>query len=139
VTIPAWAGAYIGLPYADKGRDRDGVDCWGLVRVVLAEVAQQTLPDYSDTYESASAQASVAAAVAEGLQKGWTPVAQPRALDLLILRVAGRAWHCAVMVNETMFLHVPPPSRNGVQQGACIERLDSPQWARRIDGFYRHD
>jgi len=43
------------------------------------------------------------------------------------------------MVGPSMFLHAPPPSRDGVQTYSCIERLDAPHWAKRIEGFYRYD
>lgn len=135
--IPAWAGDFIGLPYRDKGRDRDGVDCWGIVRLILAEVAGQALPDYSGAYTRAGDHASVADAVEAGLNDGWERVDRPKARDLLILRIAGRPWHCAMMVNETMFIHAPPPGRGGRESFSCIERLDNPQWSRRIEGFYR--
>jgi hypothetical protein len=42
------------------------------------------------------------------------------------------------MASPTVFLHVPPPGRDGRQSLSCIERLDSPQWAKRIEGFYRY-
>lgn len=29
-----WWNEYVGLPFADKGRTREGCDCWGLVRLV---------------------------------------------------------------------------------------------------------
>lgn len=135
---PAWVAPYVGLPYADKGRDRTGADCWGGVRMVLADVFGVGLPSYADAYTVASDHASVAAAVEAGLTDGWTRVEQPRAGDLLILKIAGRPWHCAVMVTADRFLHWPPPSKRGVQVLSCLERLDSPHWARRVEGVYRH-
>jgi cell wall-associated NlpC family hydrolase len=136
--VPAWAGEYVGLPYRDKGRDRDGADCWGGVRLVLAEVFHVNLPDYSGAYTHASDRASVAAAIAAGLADGWAKVTTPQAGDLLSLRIAGRPWHCALLVNDRQFLHWPPPGKDGRQLLSCIERLDAPHWARRIEGFYRH-
>ena len=137
--VPEWAGPYMGLPYRDKGRTREGFDCWGLVRQVLLDVAGLELPDYSGAYASAQDGASVAAAVAAGLRDGWQQVPDPRPLDLLILRVAGRPWHCAIMVNATMFLHVPPPREDGLAIDSCVERLDSPVWSSRIVGLYRRE
>jgi len=136
---PAWAASYVGLPYRDKGRGPDAFDCWGLVRAVLADVFHAELPDYADAYTDAADRDSVAAAVQAGLREGWQRVASPREGDLLILRVAGRPWHCAVMVAPRMFLHCPPPDARGRQLLSCIERVDAPMWARRIEGYYRHD
>lgn len=136
--VPAWAGRYVGLPYKDKGRGPDGWDCWGGVRMALQREFGLILPDYADAYTRAGDGASVAVAVASGLRDGWEHADSPREGDLLILRIAARPWHCALMVNAAMFLHWPPPSRSGVQQLSCIERLDSPTWARRIDGFWRY-
>lgn len=135
--IPAWAARYVGLPYVDKGRTRSGCDCWGGVRLVLAEVFGVTLPDYTDAYTTADDSRSVAAAVTVGLEHDWQPVTQPQSGDLLILKIGGRPWHCALMVTRDRFLHWLPPSSAGVQSFSCIERLDSPRWARRIEGFYR--
>lgn len=69
--FPAWASDYIGLPFADHGRTREGADCWGLVRLVYAEVFNLALPSYASTYTDAHDQASVSAAVERGLQDGW--------------------------------------------------------------------
>lgn len=136
--IPAWAGDYVGLPYRDKGRDRAGADCWGGARMVLAEVFGQHLPDYSDAYTTAEDRHSVAAAVEAGLADGWIRVEQPRAGDLLTISIAGRPWHCGVMVNPLQFLHWPPPDKQGRQLLACVERLDSPHWSARKKEFHRY-
>lgn len=129
---------FVGLPYADKGRGPDAWDCWGGVRMVLHEVYGLDLPDYAEAYTTADDGDSVAAAVRAGLAD-WQPVQRPQAGDLVILRILGRPWHCAVMVDDRRFLHWPPPGRSGGQTLSCVERLDSPHWARRIEGMYRHD
>jgi len=136
VTIPAWVAPWIGLPYQNKGRG-PAYDCWGLVRAVMTEAAGYMLPDYADAYTEAEDSFSVSAAIGAGLAAGWQRVENPQPLDLLILRIAARPWHCAVVVAPGLFLHVPPPGRSGRQSFSCIERLDSPHWSRRIEGFYR--
>lgn len=134
--IPDWAAPYIGLPYRDRGRSRDGADCWGGVRLVYREVFGIDLPDYADAYTTADDALGVAAAVAHGLETGWERVQAPRAGDLLILRIGGRPWHCAILVSPERFLHWPPHDAAGRQSLSCIERLDSPRWAKRLGGYW---
>lgn len=151
-SIPSWCAPYIGLPYLDKGRDRAGADCWGGVRLALQEVFGFALPDYADTYTQASDHKSVARAVEAGLKDGWECIGiapdtlhdrwwrwlDVRAGDLVIIQVGGRPWHAGLVVTPDRFLHWPPPGRDRKQTFSCIERLDAPMWARRIEGFYRH-
>lgn len=138
--IPDWAGRYIGLPYADKGRGPDAWDCWGGVRMVMSDVfGLNDLPDYREAYATAADFESVSAAIAAGLADGWSLAEKPREGDLLSLKIGGRPWHCGVMVNVRQFLHWPPPDKHGRQLLSCIERLDAPHWSRRIDGIYRRD
>lgn len=128
---PAWVAPYVGLPYKDKGRGPDGWDCWGGVRMVLAEVFGTELPDYGDEYETAADRAAVAVAVEHGLADGWERIDRPEPGALLILRIAGRPWHCGLIVAPNLFLHWVPNATS------CIERLDSLMWTRRIEGIYR--
>jgi cell wall-associated NlpC family hydrolase len=105
--------------------------------MVMREVFGHDLPDYADAYTHTKDHASVASAVDAGLCDGWQKVERGQAGDLLILKIAGRPWHCAVLVNAAQFLHWPPPDKQGRQLLSCIERLDSPHWSRRIEGIYR--
>lgn len=130
---PAWAAPYVGIPYVDKGRDRNGIDCWGVCRLALAEVFGIALPDYTDHYRDGMDWAAIGAAVHDGLADGWRRTEQPRGGDLLILRIAARPWHCALMLDSLLFLHAMPGG------STVIERLDTPRWACRIEGIYRHD
>ena len=38
---------YVGLPYKPRGIDRNGLDCWGLVRLVLDEQFNIKIPEIS--------------------------------------------------------------------------------------------
>lgn len=131
-TAPAFAAPYVGIPYVNKGRDRRGIDCWGIVRLVLGEVFHVQLPSYDDTYRDGEDWEAIGHAVRAGLLDGWQRTEQPRAGDLLILRIAMRPWHCALMLDSMHFLHAAPGD------STVIERLDTPRWARRIEGIYRH-
>ncbi len=59
---------FIGLSYLDKGRDRNGLDCWGLVRLVYSELLNIELPCYSQSYSTASDARAIAELIAAELK-----------------------------------------------------------------------
>lgn len=131
--LPLWAAKYIGLPYVDKGRAATGVDCWGLVLQVYREVLGLTLTDYRHAYESGEDWAGIAAAIHTEQGGAWQRTEQPREGDVVVLAIAGRPWHCGVMLNSLAFLHAAPGD------SVVWDRLDHPRWSRRIEGIYRHE
>lgn len=129
---PEWCNQYVGKPFKEKGRGPDGYDCWGLVRTVLDEMFSISgLPDYVDSYTSTGDKHSVAAAVCAGLADGWRKVPEATAGTLVILKLAGRPWHCAIAVNREWMLHAVMGSN------VCLERIDSMVWNDRIEGYYK--
>lgn len=124
----AW---YMRLPFADKGRGLDGVDCWGLVRLVLLREYGLRVPSYADSYldaEDESAQAAI------GLfSRDWLPVSAEGARngDVIVFHVFGAPTHCGVIVSPGTFMHIF--NKRGV---ACEEYVREP-WRSRIEGIYR--
>ncbi len=121
---------YIGLPFVDHGRDRSGVDCWGLVRLVLMEQFDITLGDYvyRDTFDQQAIPAAFAAGAID-----WRRVEHGQAGDVALLRVGGRPMHCGLVIEEGLMLHV----ESGLK-GAFIEDYTGPKWRNRIEGIYRY-
>ena len=130
---PAWVGEYVGLPFASLGRDRAGCDCWGLVRLVLAEQFGIDLPSYAEDYEDANSGSKVAPLIAAH-KDDWQPVDQADAClgDVALLRTKGWPMHVGLIVARGRMLHIEA----GIN--AVIERLDSPIWRQRIVGIFRH-
>ena len=128
---------FVGLPFADHGRG-DGVDCWGLARAALKACAGIDLPDYGSGYASVTDRVGVAQSIRDGLADGWVRVERPRMYDLAIFNIAGRPGHVGLMVGPTMFLHAPEPDDDGNGGTSRVESVNSPMWAKRLEGFYRH-
>lgn len=121
---------YIGLPFKDHGRDRDGVDCWGLVRLVLMEQYDIHLGDY--VYRDTRDQVAIPAAFSTGAV-GWQQVEHGQAGDVVLMRVGGRPMHVGLVVEAGLMLHVESGDK-----GAVIESYTGPKWGSRIEGIYRY-
>ena len=44
--MTAWVNDYVGLPYQEGGTTREGLDCWGLARLVYRDRFGVELPDW---------------------------------------------------------------------------------------------
>jgi len=132
--IPAWVGNYVGLPFIEKGRDRSGVDCWGLLRRIYSERYCIELPSYADDYQSTADSESIRALILGGLGP-WREIqaGQEHEGDGILLRIKGQPWHVGVVVAPGWMLH----SAKGMN--SVRDQYDGPAWHRRVLGFYRHE
>lgn len=110
-----WADVYVGLPFKRMGRAASGVDCWGLVRLVLDEQAGVLLPSYAqDDPDGWSIEAHAVA---------HKKVTAPRALDVAILMTdvrAGLTWkeapcHIGIFLDAKNILHIEEGHSSRVQ------------------------
>ena len=125
-----WSTGYVGLPWVDRGRERTGLDCWGLVRLVYAEQLGIDLPAYSESYASTAELAAIDAAITSQ-RSGWARAGEPAPFDVALHRWGRYEAHVGVMIDGRRMLHM----MEGVS--ARIERIDEPLWNRRLVGFFR--
>lgn len=146
--LPPWAASYVGLPYRDRGRARDGLDCWGLLCLVYAERCGIVLPAFDGLgwhdFAAAAADRAGAAALARFManhMEGWAPIpAMPREraswpalreCDAIHLTTMGEPVHCGVVLAPPWFLHI----EEGID--SCIEDWTAIRFRNRVAGFYR--
>lgn len=128
----AWAGTYVGIPYVEGGMTREGCNCWGLVRLVLAERVGIVMPEYGEM--SARAIGAVARGILpEEAASDWLPVVPValQELDVVLMRGSERL-HCGVLVAPSSVLHIEAAT------DSVIVPRDHHSIAGRIKGFYRH-
>lgn len=133
IAIPSWVAQYIGLPYAELGRSRDGVDCWGLVKLVLSEQLGLQTMDCVTEYSDVGDRIVVPPLIRRMQEKEWVRVEEPQEFDTLIFNIRGQPMHVGLVVNADSFLHSPEG-----KMLSALERYTDRIWARRIEGFYRH-
>jgi cell wall-associated NlpC family hydrolase len=118
----------------DKGRTREtGVDCWGLVRLVYAEIIGVDLPTLGDGYASACDRRDVARLI-DGRKGAWrrVDIGAERAFDAVLLRIGDCECHVGVVVEPGLMLHV----LRGCN--AVVECYGGPIWRNRVASIWRY-
>lgn len=129
--VPGWARQYVGIKFREKGRTRgEGVDCWGLVRLLYAERRGIHLPSLQDGYAGVGDAGGIAGLFARQVDQDrlWAihGAAEAHGGDLAVFRVGRENGHVGVMVARGWMVH----ALDGTD--SCLERLDHPMWAPRL-------
>lgn len=129
-----WVSNYIGIPFASGGRDRSGLDCYGLVRLVLREQYGYDLPRLSGGYTNALDVAETKALFIKNVpllcaQK----IDAPEEKAVALLRMGGMLCHVGLYAGDGCIIH----SRHRL--GVVCERLTSPLITGSVEGWYRVD
>ena len=138
MSVPAWVGRYIGIPFAENGFAMTGCNCWGLVHLVLAQERGIAVP----TYGEISASELLAAARSfrrDAITEPWREITDGlRAFDCVVMsamtddarmRLPG---HVGILVSPTRVLHVWKAA------DAVHMPLDHHRVRNKIIGFHRH-
>lgn len=135
VTAPDWVANFIGLEFVEKGRTRDGIDCWGLIKLVLREqFGIEDVPDYFG-YEHTRHCDSVAKCYYDGkADDRWiaVPNGEEQEGDVVLILGAGKPTHCGLVVHPGTMLHI----LDGI--GSCVDDYRRLKWRPAVEGFYRH-
>lgn len=121
---------YIGLPYATKGRDEAGIDCWGLVRLFYKQEFDLDLPSYQEDY--AGAYDSRILEMMAQYKDNWTVTMEPEEGFVVLFNIMGEPVHVGIYIGNNKFIH----AREG--RDTVLESLDSPRWSKRVEGYYKY-
>lgn len=116
---------YIGIPFKFGGRDRNNLDCYGLVMLLYKEIRNTEIPDViSPTYLN-EIQDLV------NIEKAkWEPCELEEGC-VLVFNVMGYGSHVAYYLGEDRMIHTWEGSG-----GVMIERI-SFSWKNRLVGCYK--
>ena len=125
---------FVGLPYADRGRDRAGVDCYGLLRLVYLEALGIELPCHAEDYVTAVDRREIASLIAGELDP-WHRVEEvdARPGDALLMRNGRLASHVGVVAPRRRVLHIEASGMT-----SRLEAYDGGTLAARKVAFYRY-
>jgi len=123
----------IGIPFADGGRDRKAMDCWGLAMAAMREYGRN-VPDFSvSCFDTLSIYA-----IYDGQRKAqwaWKAVDAPVEGDLAVMcldpSLPGFVQHVGVYVGNSRMIHTM------AKRNSHLVRIDDPYWSRKIQNWYR--
>ena len=123
---------YLIIPFKDRGRDKGGVDCFGLVQLIYQEEFKIQLPSYIETYANEKDKKAICHAInSEKKLSGWLETTTPKFGNLIILNLLGRPLHLGVMLDENTFIHCMKG------KGTIIENTTDISWRNRINGYLK--
>lgn len=122
---------YSDVFFKERGRTREGVDCWGLVCLFYKDFFNIELEDHLDCYSSVTDR-TIAVRAQREIETVWQNVKEPRKGDVILCRLAGRPMHVGLYIPIGNMLHIERGSY------PVIEELGGIKWKNRILGFYRH-
>ena len=113
----------IGVPYKPHGRDKNGMDCYG-VDIEIYRRKGIELPDVD--YDKPEEYENVFEQVCHKVR--YIKVEQPNELSIIMIRLKGEPRHTGVYLGDGLFIHA---TRN---MGVIVEPLH--RWKNRVEGYY---
>lgn len=115
----------VGVPFEDGGRDKGGMDCWGLVMECFFRKGI-VLPEYGISAEELLRISDKMASE----ESKWEKLTEPTDGCLVLIRTAEGAWenHVGIYIGDGRFIHAYPAA------GVCISKIS--RWKSHIVGFY---
>lgn len=121
----------LGVPFLMGGRDKSGLDCYGLVKEIYIRKGI-TLPEYMSGHLSPDNRNLISMMITDGLElfsKLEKP--EPFCLVTFFIRPPYTSHIGVVMPDCYRFIHILKNT------SVAVERLDSIEWAKRITGYFK--
>lgn len=119
---------YLGCSYELHGRTPKGMDCYGLIILIYADLGHQ-LWDINEEYSEGWAWKGKDYFY-ENYYRQWTKHSVPQKFDVVLFKnKQGNAIHGGVVLSGGRFIHC---SKNA---GVVTTRLT--EWQHKVEGFYR--
>lgn len=133
IPAPAWVDAWVGRPFAERGRGPAAFDCWGLFRAVVLDRWGVELPSHAEAYTTDADRADLARVI-EGSLDEWIeiPAEDARLGDGVLIRIMGAECHVGLVIAPDWMLH----TFRG--RDSTVEQLSALAWRNRVVGYFRH-
>ena len=115
------------VPYVLYGRDRSGLDCWGLITLAYKELKGIELPEYTEQYSNK--RLSRVSSIMTGEKQDdlkYKKIDKPSILCIVLIKYKSIPVHCGIYVGNNKIAHIDKGHM------VCIESLNNFN----VEGFY---
>lgn len=119
------------IPFVEKGRDENGCDCWGLVRLIYKNELGIELPDYLDVYETTNDSELLSQVIKSESDAFWENVDKPEEFDVVVLNMRGVPMHVGIVTKPNHMIHCA----KGIN--TIHEHSGTVRWKHKIVGYGR--
>ena len=138
IFTPAQQSKYMRIPFRSKCRGFEGCDCGGLVWLIYKNELDIELPDWTELYSGTRIEHSLELEETVSTMLGENAVEvdlkDMRPFDVISFRIMNAPIHVGLAINNRQFMHIMEGRTN-----TAVERIDSPQWHKRVTGCFRHE
>lgn len=131
-----WVLKYMNIPFKEKGRDFDGCDCWGLIRLIYKNELGIELPNYLECYNTTNDREQLSKVISEESNIHWIHPAfgYEKEFDVVILNMRGVPMHIGIVTKSGFMLHCA----KGINT-AHEKYKNTIRWQDKVKGFARYD
>lgn len=125
---------YLGIPYIHLGRNKEGLDCWGLIVDIFKEKTNIEIFDLVNfvKYEKMWSYNGKEDYVDKYKDELWIKIDKPKFFDVVFFKnYKGITNHAGLYLSKNRFLHCAE------KVGVVVNKLEG-QWEKRVQGIYRY-
>lgn len=120
---------YIGIPFKVHGRDKSGLDCYGLVRLFYQNELGVILPDTLDYIDNINSYNAARKTVQDTGK--FVKIENPEFGAIGLFRFMGMPTHVGVYIPNGKLLHVK------VKSNSVLQKIESCWLGKRLEGWYK--
>lgn len=120
---------YLGVPFKFNGNStQEGYDCINLC-CAIAKDRSVPMKNINHAFTDIHNYHSL---FSDRESSDWLSISKDLVDSLVVFKINGKISHVGYMLDDISFIHIMENSR------VTVEKITSPQWERRIVGFYKY-
>lgn len=130
--IESYLNEIIKIPYLDLGRDKNGCDCYGLVRLIFKDLTDYDLPLFASVHPNDKRLLTNIV----NTQTEFHETTIAKHLHLVVVKNSSIATHIAICIEDSN--HLLRVVDTNKHKGVCIQSLDNFKSQYLHLSFYAH-